>query len=93
MIRAYWITLLATIILSSFVGATENTVKVWWPQFRGPNSSGLGEGKPPVEFGPEYPSLAAMVSMCFFSASGSWMVNVLTAAFGSGSGTREESTP
>jgi outer membrane protein assembly factor BamB len=53
MIRAYWITLLATIFLSSFAGATENTVKVWWPQFRGPNSSGLGEGKPPVHFGPD----------------------------------------
>src|SRR5258708_7619512 len=23
-----------------------------WPQFRGPNSTGIGEGKPPVEFGP-----------------------------------------
>src|SRR6516162_6283084 len=53
MIRAYWITLPAAIILSSFAGATENTVKLWWPQFRGPNSSGLGEGKPPVEFGPD----------------------------------------
>jgi outer membrane protein assembly factor BamB len=27
--------------------------KVWWPQFRGPNSSGLGEGRPPVNFGPD----------------------------------------
>jgi outer membrane protein assembly factor BamB len=25
---------------------------VWWPQFRGPNSSGLGAGRPPVQFGP-----------------------------------------
>ncbi len=25
---------------------------MWWPQFRGPNSSGLGEGRPPVHFGP-----------------------------------------
>jgi outer membrane protein assembly factor BamB len=25
----------------------------WWPQFRGPSSSGIGEGKPPVEFGPD----------------------------------------
>src|SRR5215471_12237362 len=51
--RASWITLPAAIILSSFAGATENTVKVWWPQFRGPNCSGLGEGKPPVDFGPD----------------------------------------
>ena len=47
------ITLLATVILSSLAGATENHGKVWWPQFRGPNSSGLGEGRPPVSFGPD----------------------------------------
>ena len=41
-----WITLLAIVVLSSFAGAAE------WPQFRGPNSSGIGDGKPPVEFGP-----------------------------------------
>jgi outer membrane protein assembly factor BamB len=44
--NASWITLLATVVLSSFAGAAE------WPQFRGPNSSGIGDGKPPVEFGP-----------------------------------------
>ena len=26
--------------------------KDWWPQFRGPNSSGLGKGKPPIHFDP-----------------------------------------
>jgi len=36
----------ATFVLSSFAGAAD------WPQFRGPNSSGIGDGKPPVEFGP-----------------------------------------
>ena len=46
MTRASWITLLATVVLSSFAGAAE------WPQFRGPNCSGIGDGKPPVEFGP-----------------------------------------
>src|ERR1700704_1877551 len=46
MTRAFWITLVATIVLSSFAGAAD------WPQFRGPNSSGIGDGKPPVEFGP-----------------------------------------
>ena len=53
MIRTHSITVLATIIVSSFAGATENTVKEWWRQFSGPNSSGLGEGKPPVHFGPD----------------------------------------
>jgi outer membrane protein assembly factor BamB len=31
---------------SSFASAAD------WPQFRGPNASGIGDGKPPVEFGP-----------------------------------------
>jgi outer membrane protein assembly factor BamB len=44
--QASRITLLATVVLSSFAGAAE------WPQFRGPNSSGIGDGRPPVEFGP-----------------------------------------
>ena len=53
MTRASWITLLAIVALSSFAGAAQKSGKVWWPQFRGPNSSGLGEGKPPVHFGPD----------------------------------------
>ncbi|MEX2264055.1 MAG: PQQ-binding-like beta-propeller repeat protein [Bryobacteraceae bacterium] len=52
MTRASWIALLATVVLSRFAGAAENGGKVWWPQFRGPNSSGVGEGRPPVHFGP-----------------------------------------
>src|SRR5437867_5959575 len=52
MTRASWSTLLVTVVLSSFAGATEKSGKVWWPQFRGPNSSGVGEGRPPVHFGP-----------------------------------------
>ena len=50
--RAPWIILLATVVLSSFPRSAENGGEVWWPQFRGPNSSGLGGGKPPVHFGP-----------------------------------------
>jgi outer membrane protein assembly factor BamB len=46
MTRASWIVVVATFVLSSFAGAAE------WPQFREPNSSGIGDGKPPVEFGP-----------------------------------------
>jgi outer membrane protein assembly factor BamB len=53
MLHGSWITLLSSIILSGFAGANENSGKVWWPQFRGPNSSGLGEGGPPIHFGPD----------------------------------------
>ncbi len=41
-----------TLVLSVPAGAAENDGAVWWPQFRGPNSSGLGQGNPPVHFGP-----------------------------------------
>src|SRR5215813_15475128 len=53
--RLSWITLLAAVVLLSFTftGAAQQGGKAWWPQFRGPNSSGLGEGKPPVNFGPD----------------------------------------
>src|SRR5262245_60611371 len=47
MTRAYCITLLAIVVLSSFAGAAQNSGKVWWPQFRGPDSTGIGEGNPP----------------------------------------------
>ena len=46
MTRSIWIIVVATVVLASFAGAAE------WPQFRGPNSSGIGDGKPPIEFGP-----------------------------------------
>jgi outer membrane protein assembly factor BamB len=51
--RASLTALLTTVILSSFAGAAQNAGKLWWPQFRGPNSSGLGEGTPPVHFAPD----------------------------------------
>jgi outer membrane protein assembly factor BamB len=51
--RVSWIALLAAFVSSNFGGAAQNNGKVWWPQFRGPNSSGLGAGKPPVHFGPD----------------------------------------
>jgi outer membrane protein assembly factor BamB len=38
--------MVVAVVASSFAGAAD------WPQFRGPNSSGIGDGKPPVEFGP-----------------------------------------
>src|SRR4051794_29267305 len=44
--QAALIMLVAPALLSAFAAAAE------WPQFRGPDSSGIGDGKPPVEFGP-----------------------------------------
>src|SRR5947207_3819242 len=44
--------LLATAALSISAGAAEKGGKASWPQFRGPDASGIGEGKPPVQFGP-----------------------------------------
>src|SRR5215472_610119 len=38
--------LTSLVVRLSFAGAAD------WPQFRGPNSSGIGDGKPPIEFGP-----------------------------------------
>lgn len=46
-----WIIFLV-VALSSSPQAAEKGGELWWPQFRGPNSSGLGGGKPPVHFGP-----------------------------------------
>jgi outer membrane protein assembly factor BamB len=53
MIKAVSMALLATMILSGVAGASEKSTHAWWPQFRGPNSSGLGSGNPPVHFGPD----------------------------------------
>lgn len=46
MTRISWIFVIASLLLSNFADAAD------WPQFRGPGSSGIGDGKPPVEFGP-----------------------------------------
>jgi outer membrane protein assembly factor BamB len=51
--QAFGVVLVILAILSSFSGSAQQAGKVWWPQFRGPNSSGLGKGNPPVQFGPE----------------------------------------
>jgi outer membrane protein assembly factor BamB len=56
MTRRLWTALLATVLLSTLPGAAQNIEKsteAWWPQFRGPNASGIGTGKPPVQFGPD----------------------------------------
>lgn len=48
---ATWVTFLV-VVLTSLPGEAENAGDLWWPQFRGPNASGIGGGKPPVHFGP-----------------------------------------
>jgi outer membrane protein assembly factor BamB len=48
-----WFSFLTAVVLSSFAAFAQNAGKVWWPQFRGPNSTGLGGGRPPVHFGPD----------------------------------------
>src|SRR5688572_341737 len=48
-----WIIFLFIVALCNSAPAAENSSDLWWPQFRGPNSSGLGAGKPPVHFGPD----------------------------------------
>ena len=54
--RRSWIAPLAILLVSSLAGTAQNLEKggdrAWWPQFRGSNSSGIGTGKPPVQFGP-----------------------------------------
>ena len=45
--------LLAAFVSSSFAGTAQKSGDAWWPQFRGPNASGLGTGNPPVQFGPD----------------------------------------
>jgi len=48
-----WIFFLLVVALSTSSQAAENGGELWWPQFRGPNSSGRGDGKPPVHFSPD----------------------------------------
>jgi outer membrane protein assembly factor BamB len=50
--RVALISFLASMVLAHMLVSAQNRGKAWWPQFRGPNSAGLGEGKPPVHFGP-----------------------------------------
>ncbi|HTT65555.1 MAG TPA: PQQ-binding-like beta-propeller repeat protein [Bryobacteraceae bacterium] len=43
---------LALVALPASAGAADEARQLSWPQFRGPNSTGIGDGAPPVEFGP-----------------------------------------
>ncbi len=53
MTHASWIACLAAALLSIFTSPADEPAKLSGPQCRGPSPSGLGEGKPPVEFGPD----------------------------------------
>ena len=46
------ILVLALVTLPASAGVARDAGQLSWPQFRGPNSTGIGDGKPPVEFGP-----------------------------------------
>ena len=50
--RLIAITQVSRIIVVAVVLMSHSASTADWPQFRGPNSSGIGDGKPPVEFGP-----------------------------------------
>ncbi len=44
---------LLPLLLGVFTCVGAGAAETWWPQFRGPNASGVsGSAKPPVEFGP-----------------------------------------
>jgi hypothetical protein len=51
--KSFSFILVVAVVLLSFAGSAQNIGEASWPQFRGPNSSGLGTGNPPVQFGPE----------------------------------------
>ena len=45
--------IVTAVLLTLFVSAGSRAESLAWPQFRGPNASGVATGqKPPVEFGP-----------------------------------------
>lgn len=46
------ILILTLIPFAAGAGPADRAGPLPWPQFRGPNGTGIGDGKPPVEFGP-----------------------------------------
>src|SRR5271170_7215869 len=43
----------SVLMVGMFAAMTAGGAESWWPQFRGPNCSGVSESaKPPVDFGP-----------------------------------------
>ncbi|MEE2825009.1 MAG: PQQ-binding-like beta-propeller repeat protein [Planctomycetota bacterium] len=40
------------VLLPLLVATLSNYLEADWPQFRGPNASGIGTGSPPIDFGP-----------------------------------------
>ena len=47
----FTILVLTLVTLRTLAGVADGVGQLSWPQFRGPNSTGIGDGKPPVEFG------------------------------------------
>jgi len=50
---SFAIFVLGLAMLPALAGAADDADQLPWPQFRGPNSTGIGYGNPPVEFGPD----------------------------------------
>jgi len=73
--------ILAAVALSSLSGAAESGRNAWWPQFRGPNSAGLGEGKTPVEFGPNRKALWKAVVGSGLSSPAVWEGRIFLTEF------------
>src|SRR5262245_46727570 len=51
--RVRRIVLLTAFLSASVSAAAQKNGIAWWPQFRGPNASGVGAGTPPIHFGPD----------------------------------------
>ena len=81
MTRTFAITLLLAVGLSSFADAVENGRKRWWPQFRGPSSSGVGEGRPPVHFGTNQKVLWKAVVGSGLSSPSIWKGHIFLTEF------------
>ena len=51
-VLGFAILIVALVIVPTVVVLAANADQLPWPQFRGPDATGIGDGKPPVEFAP-----------------------------------------
>jgi len=81
MSRFSWIALPAAIVLSSSAAMAEKGGNAWWPQLRGPNSSGIGGGRPPVHFGPDQKVLWKTAVQSGLSSPSVWKGRIFLTEF------------